>query len=151
MKNKIIPIIIAVIVIFGTQYLWEQYQTQQLMNEIKDMEFVNRNDIAKLVVASYPSMNSYSTWDKTIINEAINALAKLEVENTRKFKESNTYYKVKLSDDENFKALTYTFYDNNFVKKEDLVGYIGSTQYFKTEDTLFGDMFYPLLEAELNK
>ena len=131
--------------------MWEQYQFHQLMNEIQEMEFVDQNKISKLVVASYPSMDSYSTWDKTIINEAIDALSKLEVENTRKFKESETYYKVKLSDDQNFQTLTYTFYDNHFVKKEDMVSVIGSTQYFKTEDPLFKDMFYPLLEAEMNK
>ena len=151
MKKKIIMFVITVLVIFGVRYIWDQYQMHQLMNGIQQMEFVDRNKISKLVVASYPSMDSYSTWDKPIINEAIDALSKLEVENTRKFKESDTYYKVKLSDDQNFQTLTYTFYDNHFVEKEDLVGGIGSTQYFKAEDPLFEDMFYPLLEAELNK
>lgn len=151
MKNKIFMFVIIIIVIFGIRYISEQYQMHQFTKAMHDIQFVNNNDISKLVVTSYPTMDSYLTMEKTIVKEAIDALSKLEVENARNFKESDTYYKVKLSDDSNFQALTYTFYKNHFVKKEDLVGGIGSTQYFKTEDTLFEDMFYPLLEAEMNK
>ena len=123
---------------------------KKLVTSLQEIDFVDKSDLTRLSIISYPATDVYSTFDKVIVRDAIDALSTLKVKNTRKFSESANYYKVLLGDSTNFQTLTYIFYENNFVKREEYTGGIGKTQHFKTEDTLFQDYFYPLLATEMN-
>lgn len=150
LKNTLLRLLISIVVFYGLYYLIDQYQMKKLFTSLQEIDFVDKSDLTRLSIISYPETDVYSTFDKAIVKDSIDALSTLEVKSTRRFTESANYYKVLLGDSTNFQTITYIFYDNNFVKREEYMAGMGKTEHFKTEDTLFQDYFYPLLETEMN-
>lgn len=149
--TKLLKVVMPVFVLYGAYYFIEQYELRQAVKLLNEINYVKKEELTRLSVVSYPAMDAYSTGDVGRVKEDIRALSKLDVKANRKLKESEIYYKVKFSDSKNFQTISYIFYENNNVKREEYVAGIGKTQFFITEDTLFEDMFYPLLAAEMSK
>ena len=143
------PVLISAIIIGGFYTLlliWNSIEANERSRLLKDFVFVHTEDMTRLNVVAYPSTDVYTTGNLEEVQEAASLLQNLSYKPARKIKETNTYYKVQLTDTTYKKTITYIFYENNYgYRQEDMMA-IGKTEYFKTDDPLFWESFYPLLQ-----
>ena len=127
-------------------YIWNSNEAKESSRQLKDFVVVHPKDLTRLNIVSYPATDVYTTGNLEEVQEAISLLQTLSYQPARKIEETTTYYKVQLTDTTFFKTITYIFYDNNYGYRQEHVGGIGITEYFKIDAPLFWESFYPLLQ-----
>lgn len=135
--KKFIGVILAVVICIGSFYFWEQYQMQQFSDAISEMNLVDSRDFTKVTVSKVPSLDSsYTSYDINEVNELYRMLEKTPLEKKRKINETSSYYIIKFADHSLMQSVTYTIYDNDFVKREQDATSVYTSSYFKLQEPI---------------
>lgn len=116
----------------GTAY----YYKSQL--SIIDYDFVTLDKVDTVFFHHSLEVDTYSSSNAHELERFYSFLGDMEFKNTRKFEETNSYYEVIFSGENNFYRKSYKFYHNGFVEVTENAGFttIGAVYKLKDEGDL---------------
>ena len=141
-------IIIGAVIGLVLLYIREQYEMRQFSDSISEMNLVHVRDLSMVTVSNSHIKDTYTSNEFSEVNEIYRILENLPLENTRKRKETPSYYKIKFEDDSLMTSITYTVYDNDYVKREQNVNSIYASSFFKLQQPIDRTLFDQWIEKE---
>lgn len=113
--KKIIQIVLIFGFVFLINYAIEQYQMKKVVDTLSELTIVAPERLNKLSITEYPELLSYQSFDYDEVQETVRALNKLELAEAKRVKESESYTKIRFSEDGAQKYIEYYFYENGSV------------------------------------
>ena len=142
MKNIFKGLLVAVVIYgagYGIYYVKDQYQMKKINDAIQATDFVSINQLDKLSIIQYPELQTYVSFDGAEMQDTYRTLKVLDnndmkLKNTSRFQMSESYMKIRFSEDGGHSFIEYLIYDNGYISRAEDALAVSKYAYYKVDE-----------------
>lgn len=131
LKRFLIVVGCLLILTIGTAYY---YKSQPSTFIFDDFDFVTLDMVDTVFFHHSLEVDTYSSSNAQELKKFYSFLDKIETKNTKDFEETNSYYEVIFSGNNNFYRKSYKFYNNGYVEVTENAGFNSKGAVYKLKD-----------------